>query len=156
MISMMLLRRKRTSSQLLPDSRFIRTLQSPHHVVPDKKTGLYRISTKAFGPSKGDGGLSGDLEQILRSDGLPPLAMYPSLERSVGAAAILVRDIQAAGGRVEHDPVWQNWYHGSVFGVTGAVKKKLLKAAVEIVAIDQHEAARWEREFDNAQSLVSG
>src|ERR1700693_5446569 len=70
MIFIRLLRQKLPTSQLQPDLRFIRTLQSPYHIVPDEKTGLYRISSKAFSPSSADGKLSGDLEQILRTDGL--------------------------------------------------------------------------------------
>src|SRR5258708_17132130 len=74
---LMRLRSKRRFSQLQHSYRFIRTLQSPHHVIADERTGVYRISSKAFGPSKEDGALSGDLEEVLAADGLPSTAMYP-------------------------------------------------------------------------------
>lgn len=142
---MRLLRRKCPPSQLQPDLRFIRTLQSPFHVVPDQQTGRYRISSKAFSASKLDGGLSGDLEQILQADGLQPTALYPAVRNAVGAAAIPIGKIQEAGGNVCHDPVWRNWYHGSVFNITDAVKRKIFKSASEMIEIDQAEAAKfWE------------
>lgn len=143
MVLMRLTRRKCPSSQLQPDLRFIRTLRSPHHVVPDEQTGRYRISSKAFGPSTIDGALSGDLEQILRGDGLPATAMYPAVSSAVGAASIAIGAIRDAGATVDHDPVWKNWYHGSVFGINGGIKKKLHRAAAEIIEIDQAEAARF-------------
>ena len=143
MVLMRLFRPKCPSSQLQPNLRFIRTLTSPHHVVPDEDTGAYRISTKAFGPSSSDSKLSGDLEQTLKADGLEATAMYPAIKNPVGAAAVTIGDILAAKATVEHDPVWTNFYHGSVFGTKAKrVKEKLRDAAVEIIEIDQAEAAR--------------
>jgi hypothetical protein len=111
--------------------------------VPDENTGAYRISTKAFGPSRSDGKLSGDLEQILKTDGLGATAMYPAIKNPVGAAAVTIGDILAAGATAEHDPVWTNFYHGSLSGTKPRrVKEKLRDAAIEIIAIDQTEAAR--------------
>ena len=151
MILMRLSRRKYPSSQLRPELRFIRTLQSPYHIVRDERTGKYRVSSKAFSPSSADGGLSGDLEQLLIGDGLSATAMYPAVQGAVGAAAIAIGRIRDAGARPEHDPVWHNWYHGSVFGITSGVKKRLNKAASEIVPIDQAEAARLHALWDGAQ-----
>jgi hypothetical protein len=112
-------------------------------VVKDEQSGRYRISSKAFGPSTVDGALSGDLEQILIGDGLSPIAMYPAVGDAVGAASISIGDIRNVGASVEHDPVWKNWYHGSVFGTKPKrVKNSLQRVAVEIIAIDQIEAAR--------------
>lgn len=143
MISMYWVRRKCPPSQLRPELRFIRTLQSPHHLVKDEQTGRYRISSKAFGPSSSDGKLSGDLEQILVQDGLSATAMYPAVLDAVGAAAISVGQIRAAKATVDHDPVRFNWYHGSVIGSKKrSVKKSLEAACVEIVEIDQAAAAR--------------
>jgi hypothetical protein len=153
MFLMTLLRRKCPSSQLLPDLRFIRTLTSPHHVVHDDGTGEYRISTKAFGPSSSDGKLSGDLEQILQNDGLAATAMYPAIRNPVGAAAVTVGDIASAGAQAEHDPVGTNFYHGSVSGTKPrSVKDRLRSVAIEIIAIDQAEAARLDAAFRASQS----
>ena len=155
MILMRLLREARPSSQLQRDLRFIRTLQSPHHIVRDEETGLYRISSKAFGPSSTDGKLSGDLGQILRVDGLEATAMYPAVRDAVGAAAVTIGDILAAKATVEHDPVWTNFYHGSVLGTKAKrVKDRLREAAVEIVEIDQAEAARLEVAFGATQAVA--
>jgi hypothetical protein len=154
MILMRLSRRKCPSSQLQPDLRFIRTLQSPHHIVPDKRTGRYRLSSKAFSPSSADGGLSGELEQILKGDGLSAIAMYPAVPRAVGAAAITIGQIRQTNATPEHDPVWKNWYHGSVFGIRGKIKNKLHEAATEIIQIDQAEAARQHALWDAAQRTV--
>ena len=130
-------------SRLQPEYRFIRTLQAPDHVVLDKNAGRYRISSKAFGPSRSDGGLSGDLEQPLVADGLPALALYPAVDRAVGAASLTVGQILAHGGlSVQHVPVRSNWYHGNILGITGGIKKRLSKQALEIVPIDQDAAAR--------------
>jgi hypothetical protein len=69
--------------------------------------------------------------------------MYPAIKNPVGAAAVTIGDILAAKATVEHDPVWTNFYHGSVFGTKAKrVKEKLRDAAVEIIEIDQAEAAR--------------
>jgi hypothetical protein len=153
MFLMTLLRRKCPSSQLLPDLRFIRTLTSPHHVVPDDSTGRYRISTKAFGPSSSDGKLSGDLEQTLKNDGLEATAMYPAISNPVGAAAVTVGDITSTGACAEHDPVRTNFYHGSVSGTKPrSVKEKLRSVAIEIIAIDQAEAARLDAAFKASRS----
>ena len=151
MILMRVSRRKRPSSQLQPELRFIRTLQSPYHIVRDERTGSYRISSKAFSPSSADGGLSGDLEELLIDDGLSATAMYPAVQGAVGAAAITIGRIRDVGARPEHEPVWQNWYHGSVFGITSGIKKKLHKAASEIIKIDQAEAARLHSLWDAVQ-----
>lgn len=142
------------SSTLRRDFRFVRTLQAPDHIVPDKKTGQYRISSKAFGPSSSDGSLSGDLEQALAMDGLDPLAMYPAVTRAVGAAALLIGHFQDLGCAVEHKPVPTNWYHGGALGTKSkSVREKLRLAAEEIVPIDQIEAARWFASIDASAAL---
>lgn len=139
-------RRSWSASRLQPDFRFIRTLQSPYHVVPDERTGRYRISTKAFGPSKADGKLSGDLEEILIADGLSPTAMYPAVRNPVGAASLTVGQIRNAGAQVEHDPAPWNWYHGAVSGTKPKrVKQLLVDAAIELIPIDQARAAELDR-----------
>lgn len=134
---------------LEPNYRFIRTIQSPDHVVFDELKGRYRLSSKAFGPSSSDGCLSGDLEQLLVRDGLPVLAMYPAVGRAVAAVSLeiqLICEHEATHGiGVKHDPVLENWYHGSVFG-RGLKKQKLRERfcalAEEMVPIDQTEATR--------------
>jgi hypothetical protein len=107
------------------------------------------LSSKAFGPSSDDGCLSGDLEQPLAEDGLPALTMYPAVGRAVAAFALKIRSIREHEGTygigVKHDPVYENWYHGSIFGA--GLKKQKLKdnfraLAEEMVAIDQAEATR--------------
>lgn len=110
-----------------PDLRFIRTLQSPHHVVKDGQTGRYRISSKAFSPSSSDGKLSGDLEQLLQEDGLHATAMYPAVSGAVAAAAISVGRIRDAGATVEQDPVCRNWYHGAVGDISSSKKLSCTK-----------------------------
>jgi hypothetical protein len=123
--------------------------------VPDEETGAYRISTKAFGPSRSDGKLSGDLEQILQADGLEATAMYPAIRNPVGAVAVTVSDILAAGATAGHDPVWTNFYHGSVSGTKPRrVREKLRDAAIEIIAIDQAEAARLHAEYETARAAA--
>jgi hypothetical protein len=135
------LRRKWPTSRLLPDFRFIRTLQSPWHLVPDGQTGRYKISNKAFGPGS-DGTVSGDLEQILAHDGLAATAMYPAAVRhQVGAASLTVHQIREAGAQAAHDPVTWNWYHGAVTGTRPKrIRDQLGKLAVEIIPIDQNLA----------------
>jgi hypothetical protein len=136
-------RRQLPPSELEPDFRFVRTLQAPDHIVFDEHKGLYRISSKAFGPSSSDGSLSGDLEQLLVRDGLTATAMYPAVDRAIGAAALTVGQICKHGPTVHHEPVQKNWYHGGVRGIRSSTKKKLLGDAVEIVPIDQAQAASW-------------
>lgn len=147
---MCLLRPKWPHSRLQPEYRFIRTLQSPHHVVPDERTGRYRISSKAFGPSSSDGTLSGDLEQILVADALSPTAMYPAIRDPVGAASVTIGQIRSVSAQVEHDPAKWNWYHGAVRGTKPrGVRNMLCDLAVEIIAIDQVRA----RELENAWEI---
>jgi hypothetical protein len=85
---------------------------------------------------------------------LDPIAMYPAVPGAVGAATITIGKIREVGARTEHDPEWRNWYHGSIFGITGGMKKKLHKAAVEIVEIDQAEAARLHSLWDSARTTL--
>lgn len=151
---MFLIRRKWSSSRLQPEFRFIRTLQSPYHIAWDDR-GFYRISTKAFGPSSSDKKLSGDLEEILAHDGLDPDCMYPAVRDPVGAASVTIEQLRAAGTVVEHDPVFLNWYHGSVLG-TGkdSVKRKIAKVAVEFIKIDQALAKRLYDEWESKQASI--
>lgn len=150
---MCLLRRKWLPSQLQPDHRFVRTLQSPHHLVFDKRSGRYEISSQAFGPSSSDETLSGDIEEILLSDGLEATAMYPAVRDAVGAASVTIRQILDAAASVEHDPVIVNWYHGAVRGTKlKSVRKRLSQAALEIIPIDQKRAAELQKAWQAKQN----
>jgi hypothetical protein len=142
------LRRKWPSSRLLPDFWFIRTLQSPWHLVRDDRTGRYIISDQAFKPGS-DGTVSGDLEQVLAFDGLEATAMQPAaVKNQVGAASLTVRQIRDEGAQVEHDPDPEscNWYHGALTYPSGGrsatkrIRKKLGELAVEIIPVDQQLA----------------
>jgi hypothetical protein len=81
--------------------------------------------------------------------------MYPAVPGAVGAAAITVQKIKDTGATIIHDPVWRNWYHGSVFGITGGIKKKLHKAATEVIEIDQAEAARLHALWNATRTTLS-
>lgn len=153
---MCLLRSPWQRSRLQPEFRFIRTLQSPYHVVPDERTGRYRISSKAFSPSKADGKLSGDLEEVLAADGLSPTAMYPAVRDPVGAASLTLGQIRAAKAEADHDPATWNWYHGAVSGTKAKrVKQSMVDAAVEIIPIDQVRAAELDRSMSSQQATSS-
>ena len=143
---MFLTRKAWPISTLLPEFRFVRTLQAPDHIVFDKRISRYRISSQAFRPSSEDGGLSGDLEQLLLYDGLSATAFYPSVKRSIGAASLTVGDVNSLDLSVHHEPVLNNWYHGAVRGIRSSHSKKLSRLAAELIAIDQSEAARREAE----------
>jgi hypothetical protein len=140
------LRPARISSSLQPESHFVRTLQAPDHVVLDKATGKYRLSSKAFGPSKVDKNLSGELEQILVADGLDITALFPVVPRAIGAVTLRVGEVRALDLDVHHHPVWVNWYHGSISGIKSRHKDKLLKLARDLIEIDQAQAEKFERE----------
>lgn len=146
-------------SKLLPDFKFIRTLQTPHHIVFDKRLSRYRISSQAFRPSSADNALSGDLEQLLNFDGLSAVALYPAVNLEIGAASLTVREIRSHDLTVHHEPVWVNWYHGAVRGIQSGkagqkTKKALCALATEIIAIDQVEAARRESLLNSAAIVV--
>lgn len=156
MCLMYLFRRKWPPSRLRPEFRFIRTLQSPHHVIFDERTGRYGISSQAFNPSSSDGTLSGDLEEVLVSDGLSPIAMYPAVRDPVGAASVTVGQIGDALAHVDHGPVRRNWYHGEVRGTKArSVKKRLSNVAVEIIPIDQARAAEFKAAWEEKRRLAS-
>ncbi|MGJ5149906.1 hypothetical protein [Bradyrhizobium sp. HKCCYLR1023] len=156
MCLMCLLRRKWLPSQLQPDYRFVRTLQSPHHLVFHERSGRYEISSQAFGPSSSDETLSGDLEEVLLSDGLKATAMYPAVRDAVGAASVTVRQILDTKATVEHDPVIVNWYHGAVRGTKSkSVKRRLSQAAQEIIPIDQQKAAELEKAWQETRKASS-
>jgi hypothetical protein len=128
----------------MADLHFIRTIQSPNHVVKDAATGLYRVSSKAFSPSSEDKKLSGDLEQLLLTDGLHATSLRPALSRAVGAFALTIGKLRDQGLSVAHDPVRENWYHGAVSGITKRHQKILSREAIELIAIDQGEVAKFE------------
>ena len=141
------LRRTRLPQELLADRHFIRTIQSPSHVVRDASTGLYRISSKAFSPSSEDKTLSGDLEQLLLADGLHATSLKPALSRVVGSFALKIGQLRDQNLGVSHDPMWDNWYHGAITGITTKRhKENLRKNAIELIPIDQEEAAKLEAE----------
>jgi hypothetical protein len=127
-------------TRLRGEFRFIRTIQSDH-IAPDGEGG-YRLSSKAFSPSRSDGGISGDLEELLQKDGLPPTGAPVLLPRTVGAYTLYVSEIRDEGLAVKHDPVPTDWYHGGIFGSKNSTKNRLLKKATVLVAIDQAEAHR--------------
>ena len=75
--------------------------------------------------------------------------MYPAVVRAVAAYTLTVQQVldqqSAFAVGVRHDPVEENWYHGSIFGA--GLKKKRLKeifrsTAKELISIDQKEATR--------------
>jgi hypothetical protein len=141
---------------LLPEFRFIRTLQSPHHLVFNEHTGRWTISSQAFNPSSSDKKLSGDLEQILVADGLDAVAMYPAVRDAVGAASVTVEQIRDATASVEHDPEPSNWYHGSVTGTKAKkVKQRLRDVAVEIIPIDHARASALNLAVNERNASVS-
>lgn len=102
------------------------------------------VSSAAFHPSKVDKSLSVDLEQLLCADGLESNALYPDLPRSVGLYALRISDLIAMTATVEHRPIWLNWYHGGVQKITHGARKKMAKAAVAVVPIDQEAAAAFQ------------
>lgn len=145
-------RRTLLSSELSSDYQFIRTIQSPDHLVRDELTGLYRVSSKAFHPSRSDGTLSGDLEQLLTRDGLTVTDFQSSVARVVGKYGIKIAQVRARGFEAEHRPMAQNWYHGAICGnFTRSKRRKLYEDAVAIMDIDQRLAARYHN-----QKLRSG
>lgn len=130
--------RKKKSTLTLPEFCFVRTLQAPQHLVFNKATDRYEFSSAAFGPSSRDGSLSGDLEELLVCDGLDAFALYPSVNRGVGAAAFKIKDAREIGFDLGHEPVKANWYHGGVRGnFSKANRKKLQNIAKQVIAIDQ-------------------
>ena len=147
MMVMCPLRRTRLPQELLADRHFIRTIQSPSHVVRDASTGLYRISSKAFLPSSEDKTLSGDLEQLLLADGLHATSLKGATSRVVGSFALKIGQLRDQNLGVSHDPMWDNWYHGAITGITTKRhKENLRKNAIELIPIDQEEAAKLEAE----------
>lgn len=141
MALMCLMRGKRHTSQLLPEFRVIRTVRSPDHVVLDE-TGKWRLSSGAFRPTR-DGLVSVDLEQLLVADGLSPILMYPAVDQAVAAACLTVGSIRLENLVVDHDPVPENWYHGSISGnFTKGIRRKLATAAEFLVPINEAEAQR--------------
>lgn len=140
-----MLRTRRTlkSSELDPDSMFIRTIQSPSHIVKDQLTGRYVISSKAFDCSSSDKSLSGDLNQLLQRDGISYSDFKSPLKRVVAAYAIKIQQLRANGLEVLHQPIATNWYHGGAIGkFTKGVKRKLKEQCAPLIEIDQDEARR--------------
>jgi hypothetical protein len=128
-------------SQLLPEYRVVRTIRSPDHVIYNDLTG-WRLTSAAFEPTD-DGLVSVDLEQLLTEDGLPPLAMYPAVTKSVAAATQTVAAVRGHNLEVIHDPVCNNWYHGGISGKpTKSVRRKLAATAGFLVPINEEEAKR--------------
>lgn len=126
-----------------PEKRVARAIQATQHLQLDN--GTWRVSSAAFSPAGADNLCSVDIEELLERDGLRIDSMYPSLERSVGLAALRVEQVTSEGLRVVHDPVPTDWYHGGIGGDAlkrPAVKKRLARACDMIVPLDQQEANR--------------
>jgi len=127
---------------LQPEFRVVRTIRSPDHVIKDDLTGEWRLSSGAYSPAN-DKLVSVDLEQLLAEDELPPLAMYPALNRSVAAATHSISELRGSNLDVVHDPTNKNWYHGGISGITNKkMQRKLAESAGFLVPIDPTEAQK--------------
>ena len=68
------------------------------------------------------------------------------MPNSVGLMAILISALRAEQVEAHHDPIWRNWYHGSLQGEAlgkHKVRKKLARALQPVVPIDPTEVAKY-------------
>lgn len=137
-------RKPRPESYLQPDCLALRTIRSHYHVTPDNRTQSFRITSAAYSWTD-DGSVSVDLGQLITEDGLPLTALYPSMTQAVALVSHRIDALHVRGLSVQHEPVAEDWYHGGIYGVTDALRRKLAKSASTVVPIDQAAArAFWE------------
>jgi hypothetical protein len=131
---------------LQPEKLALRTICSPFHITPDEGTRTFRISSAAYAPSKSDGYVSVDLEQLLNVAGKTKLSNFPAFAKAVGLIAHSVGFLRARQFSVTHEPMAGNWFHGGIRGVSNKTKQRSLSESCEfVVAIDVVEAKRhWE------------
>lgn len=152
MLAMWKLRRRRPHSRWSPDCRALRAVQAPQQVK--NAGGQWVISSAAFSASKSDASCSVDIEPLLTDDGLDARALYPTLVRTVGLFAVLVRDIRANTLELHHEPVRSNWYHGGLRGAglsSHKTRKALARACQVVVPIDQEAASQLDKEAADAK-----
>jgi hypothetical protein len=69
--------------------------------------------------------MSMELLHLMLNDGLSPLDRKPADHE--GSVKLKVGDLRDLGLRVAHDPIEGNPYHASVWGVTRAMQKQMLR-----------------------------
>jgi hypothetical protein len=111
--------------EILAEHTAIRRI-SQQFIVPDRRGGQ-RLSSQAFRPSSGqNGGMSVDLESLIRADGLNPRAFVTS-PGWVGSIAFSVGALRGEGLQVGYHPVADNKYHGEVWGATKRPQQRRLQ-----------------------------
>ena len=97
-------------------------------LAPDNAGGR-RLSKAAFSPSSEARdpyrGMSTELLHLILNDGLSPLDRKPADHE--GSVKLKVGDLRRLGLSIAHDPVEGNPYHASVWGVTRATQKQMLR-----------------------------
>ena len=97
--------------------------------LPPSNAGGRRLSKAAFSPSSEARdpyrGMSTELLHLMLNDGLSPLDRKPADHE--GSVKLKVGDLRGLGLRVAYDPIEGNPYHASVWGVTRASQKQMLR-----------------------------
>ena len=94
----------------------IRRIDPKLHVVQDDNLNCRRLSSKAFSPSSEEGGgMSVDIEKLIKDDGLDP-ATFVTSPKYLGSIRFTAEACRAANLLVGYDPLTENPYHGEVWG----------------------------------------
>jgi hypothetical protein len=94
------------------------------HTVPQDlciDAGRKRLSSGAFSESTG-GGMSVDIEEWMRADGLDPL--HYVMDATHGAVRLNVGELRKLGFQVGWDPDNAHPHHGGVWGIGNGSKRK--------------------------------
>lgn len=119
----------RDDPEVADEDGLLRYINPDYHVVPDKNTGEMRLSSAAFAESsKPPKGMSVDLERQMSEAGLSNLEMLPGPD--FGALRLNAGEVRVLGCQVSRDPVENNPYHGSVWGIGKSRKRRIAIAGL--------------------------
>lgn len=112
-----------------PQSMLIRHVNEAQHVILDENINGRRIASAAFSRTTGDpdNGVSVDLGQLLAEAGLREDAKVPP---GMGAVKLQVGPVRDLNCRVGSDPIVTNAFHGQIWDVKDAKRRKLHKLVV--------------------------
>jgi hypothetical protein len=112
-----------------PHSMLIRHINEAQHVILDENINGRRIASAAFSrtTSDPDNGMSVDLGQLLAEAGLKEDAKVPP---GMGAVKLPVGPVRDLNCRVGSEPTPTNAFHGQIWDVKDAKRKKLHKLVI--------------------------
>ena len=111
------------------DFVLIRGIVRQHHIVPDDRTGMGRISSKAFVASSKNSGLSIYIEKLMLKDNIEAKEYIKNLKQYDGTIYLYAGQVRQINNDmiIQHTPTHDKPYHGEIFYVVNGNARKFAK-----------------------------